>query len=78
MEEKKLKMDDIIREINELYHKSQKEGLSPAEKERQTYLRNLYIASVRMNLVSQLDNIEIQNEDGTITSLKDKKHEKRS
>lgn len=73
MEEKTLKMDEIIAEINTLYHKSQEKGLTPEEKERQTYLRKLYIASVRSNLVSQLDSISIQNEDGTVTPLRDRK-----
>ena len=58
-----------IQRINELYHKSQKEGLSAAEKEEQASLRQDYINSVRANLRAQLNNINIQNEDGSITNL---------
>ena len=35
-------------------------------------LRAEYIASVRMNLKAQLDNIDIQQEDGTIVNLGEK------
>ena len=58
--------------INELARKSKQEGLTPSEKEEQRMLRVEYIASVRMNLKAQLDNIDIQQEDGTIVNLGEK------
>ena len=58
-----------IDRINELYHKSQAEGLSAEEKDEQARLRKEYINSVKVNLRSQLNNINIQNEDGSITNL---------
>ena len=61
-------MDEKIKRINELYHKSQAEGLSAEEKDEQARLRKEYI-SVKVNLRSQLNNINIQNEDGSITNL---------
>lgn len=61
-----------IQRINELARKSKQEGLTPAEKEEQRMLRAEYIASVRMNLKAQLDNIDIQQEDGTIVNLGEK------
>ena len=67
--EKQMSMEEKIRRINELYHKSQKEGLSAAEKEEQASLRQDYINSVRANLRAQLNNINIQNEDGSVTNL---------
>lgn len=66
---KQMSMDEKIRRINELYHKSQEEGLSAAEKEEQIALRRDYINSVKANLRAQLNNINIQNEDGSITNL---------
>ena len=42
------------------------EGLTEAEKEEQKSLRQDYLASIRANLKSQLDNISILNPDGTI------------
>lgn len=64
-----LTMDEKIKRINELYHKSQAEGLSAEEKDEQARLRKEYINSVKANLRSQLNNINIQNEDGTVTNL---------
>jgi len=58
--------------INELARKSKGEGLTAAEKEEQAKLRQEYIASVRMNLKSQLDNIDIEEEDGSIVNLGEK------
>ncbi len=62
--------DEAIKRINELYRKSQKEGLTPAEKEEQAKLRNEYIQAVRNNLRSTLNNVSILNEDGSVTELK--------
>lgn len=61
-----------IKRINELYHKSQKEGLTADEKLEQAQLRAEYIANVRANLKSQLDNVSIQEADGSITNLGEK------
>lgn len=47
----------------------QAEGLSAEEKDEQARLRKEYINSVKVNLRSQLNNINIQNEDGSITNL---------
>lgn len=63
MDEKKIKR------INELYHKSRAEGLTDEEKKEQKLLRQEYIASVRENLRGQLNNISIQEKDGSITDL---------
>lgn len=64
--------EQMITRINELYHKSQAEGLTPEEKEEQAALRQEYIAAVRGNLRSQLNNIDVVNEDGTVTNLGEK------
>lgn len=63
----------MTKRINELYHKSQAEGLSEDEREEQQKLRQAYVANVRANLRGQLDNISIVEKDGTITNLGDKK-----
>lgn len=64
--------DEKIKRINELYHKSKITGLTEAEKEEQAELRKQFIADFRGNLKAQLDNIDIQNEDGTIVNLGEK------
>ena len=55
-----------IARINELAHKSKAEGLTEAEKKEQQLLRQEFLANVRSNLKSQLDNIDIQEPDGTV------------
>lgn len=67
-----MEFDQLIKRINELSRKSKSEGLTPAEKEEQTKLRNEYRALVVGNLSSQLDNIKIKHPDGTITDVKKK------
>ena len=62
----------MIARINELYHKSQAEGLTAAEKEEQQKLRQAYVAKVRANLRGQLDNISIVEKDGSLTDLGEK------
>ena len=66
MDEKK------IARINELYHKSKAEGLSEEELKEQQILRREYIDYFKRNLRSQLNNISIQEEDGSITDLGEK------
>ena len=68
-----MNMEETIQRINELYHKSKTpEGLTAQEKEEQMRLRGVYIEAVRKNLRGQLNNINIQNEDGTIENLGEK------
>ena len=67
-----MNMDERIKRINALYHKSQEEGLTEEEKAEQARLRKEYVASVRANLRGQLDNITIINQDGTKGNLGEK------
>lgn len=63
-------MDDLkIARINELYHKSQAEGLTVEEKAEQQKLRQEYIAAIRQNMRGTLNNISLLNPDGTVTDL---------
>lgn len=72
-----MNVEQMTARINALYHKSQTEGLTDAEKEEQKQLRSAYVANVRANLKRQLDNISIVEKDGSITDL-GKKHGKGS
>lgn len=58
-----------IDRINTLYHKSQATGLTDAEKEEQAALRKEYIETIRTNMRANLNNISIQEKDGTVTDL---------
>ena len=64
--------DEKIARINELYKKSKSEGLSEEEKKEQTLLRQEFVASVKSNLRSQLNNIDMVNEDGSVENLGEK------
>ena len=70
-EENKVEQKKLDR-INELYHKSKAEGLTAEEKKEQKVLRQEYIDLFRRNLRGQLDNIDIQEDDGSITNLGEK------
>lgn len=64
--------DQKISRINELYRKSQAEGLTTEERREQELLRKEYIANVRGNLKSQLNRIDMINEDGSVENLGEK------
>lgn len=66
-------MDEKIKRINELYHLSKERDLTPSEKEEQLFLRKAYVDSVKANLRSQLENMEIVEKDGSITKVTKKK-----
>lgn len=72
-------MDNIkIDRINTLAHKAKSVGLTEERKKERDALRKEYIATIRMNLRSQLDNISIKEEDGSITNLGEKYGRKES
>ena len=58
-----------IDRINVLYHKSKAVGLTEEEKMEQAALRKEYIETIRKNMRAHLNNISIQEKDGTITDL---------
>jgi uncharacterized protein YnzC (UPF0291/DUF896 family) len=59
--------------INELARLSKTRALTPEEKAEQTRLRKEYIMLVHNNLRGQLENMQIQNPDGTIVNVRDLK-----
>lgn len=64
-------MEHLLTRINELYHKSQQEGLTEEEKEEQVKLRKEYIAAFRQNMRGTLETISFVDEDGTVTKVAD-------
>ena len=61
-----------INRINELARKSKAEGLTTVEKDEQAILRREFIDNIKAGLKAQLDNIDIENEDGSIENLGEK------
>ncbi len=68
-----MNMNDRIKRINELYHKSKSEGLTDEEKAEQAKLRKEYVESIRGNLKSQLDSMVIQHADGSRERVSDRR-----
>ena len=65
--------EELIRRINELARKAKSpEGLTPEEAEEREALRKDYIRAFRENLRSQLERIDIQNPDGSVTSVRER------
>ena len=67
-----MKMDDVIKRINELAAKAKSEGLTPEELTERDKLRRIYIDSVKASLVGQLENTYIVEPDGTKRKLEHK------
>lgn len=64
--------NEKIARINELYKKSKTAiGLTSEEKEEQAKLRREYIDDFKRNLRGALENVDIQEKDGSITHVKD-------
>lgn len=64
--------NEKLSRINELARKAKAEGLTSAETKERDVLRREYIEAVRANLRGQLNNINIQELDGSITNLGEK------
>ena len=61
-----------IERINELARKKKASGLTEAEIAEQAELRREYLAEYRENMKAMLDNLIIQEQDGTRHALKQK------
>ncbi len=66
-------MDKHIKRINELYAKSQNEGLTEEEKTEQAELRKKYIQSFRQGVVNTMENVRIVDKEGNKKKLERKK-----
>ena len=61
--------DEKIERINVLARKAKAEGLTESEKKEQALLRQEFIAAIRTNIRSTLDNVDVVNPDGSIENL---------
>ena len=64
--------EEKIERINVLARKAKAEGLTDEEREEQHALRREFIDDFKRNLRGTLDNISIQENDGSITNLGEK------
>jgi len=67
-----MKIDEVIKRINELAKKAKSEGLTPEETAERDKLRRIYIDNVKASLVGQLENTYIVEPDGTKRKLEHK------
>ena len=65
--------ENDIKRINELSHKSKAEGLSDEEKAEQKKLREEYVAAIKGNIRSQLENTKVVDENGNEVDIKRRK-----
>lgn len=63
-------MNEKIARINALAKKAKTTGLTPEELDERARLRQDYLASIRQNLIAQLDNTYLVEPDGTKHRLK--------
>lgn len=69
--------DEMIKEINELAHKSKTVGLTDVEKKRQQELRQEYLRIFRSGFQQQLKSIKVVDKNGNdVTPKKLKKAQK--
>lgn len=67
-----MEMNEVIARINELAKKVKQTALTPEEIRERDELRKIYLASVKANLVGQLDNTYLLRPDGSKTKLQKK------
>lgn len=64
-------MEKLIQRINELAKKKREEGLSEEEQKEQKELYKEYLSAFRGNMKKQLENIDVEYDDGTVVKLTD-------
>lgn len=69
--------DEMIKEINELAHKSKTVGLTDEEKKRQHELRQEYLRIFRSGFEQQLKTIKVVDEKGNDVTPKKLKNAKK-
>ena len=67
-----MNMQEVVARINELAKKAKTGALTPEELQERDKLRKIYIASVKANLVGQLENTYIVGPDGKKKKLEHK------
>ncbi len=67
-----MNMTEVVARINDLARKAKREELTPEETEERDRLRQMYIDSVKANLVGQLENTYVVSPDGTRKKLQKK------
>ncbi len=62
--------EDLLQIINELSQKKRTSGLNADEQIIQKKVYGIYLSRIRQQFDTQLDNVKVQNSDGTLTPFK--------
>lgn len=61
----------MLSRINELAKKKKTTGLTPAEQEEQKKLYKIYLGEIRQQFSATLDNVSVEEKDGTVVPFKE-------
>ncbi len=61
---------ELLDRINALAKKKKAEGLTPAEQEEQKKLYKIYLGEIRQQFSATLDNVSVEEKDGTVVPFK--------
>ena len=61
---------ELLNRINELAKKKKAEGLTPAEQEEQKKLYKIYLGEICQQFSATLDNVSVEQKDGSVVPFK--------
>lgn len=61
----------MLDRINELAKKKKEQGLTEAEQKGQKELYNIYLGEIRTQFNATLDNVSVEEKDGTVKPFKE-------
>ncbi len=61
----------MLARINELAKKKKTTGLTPAEQAEQKKLYKIYLSEIRQQFSETLDNVSVEEKDGTVVPFKE-------
>lgn len=62
---------EMLARINALAKKKKTVGLTPAEQEEQKKLYKIYLGEIRQQFSATLDNVSVEEKDGTVVPFKE-------
>lgn len=69
-------LDELLMQINELAKKKKEVGLSEEEEQLRKELHQKYLEQFRSNFKKQLENVDVEYDDGSVVPLTDLKKDK--
>ena len=63
--------NELLQRINELAKKKKTVGLTPEEQAEQKKLYKIYLGEIRTQFDKTLDNVSVENKDGSVVPFKE-------